>query len=168
MSKEFTSRHPNREQSTILMATKTTKIRSKVRCNCKKYNNNWVDSRTHNKYYAFYISKISTSYSTSLQQKNFSADIQIFDYDLALSMNSSRINQNKESEQSSCLTNNEENVFYLDVDKLLMDDIKQILNDDNDTPDKQYTPFDHNDIDTDSDLKYSEINIKFDKLWILP
>ena len=34
------------------MATKTTKVRSKVRCNCKKCDGNWVDSRTRNKHYA--------------------------------------------------------------------------------------------------------------------
>ena len=40
MPKEFTSRHPNREQLTILMAIKITKVRSKIWYNCKKCDGN--------------------------------------------------------------------------------------------------------------------------------
>ena len=52
----------------------------------------------------------------------------------------------------------------MNVNEPLIDNIKQILNKDDDIPDEQYTSFDHDDIDIDSDLEYSEMNIEFDEL----
>ena len=88
-------------------------------------------------------------------------------YDQFRQVNNIGINQDEESKQSSYLTSDEEGVPHLDVDEPLIDDIKQVLNKDDDTPVEQYTPFDHDDIDTNSDLEYPEMNIKFDELWIL-
>ncbi|CAG8720952.1 10811_t:CDS:2 [Funneliformis caledonium] len=71
MSKEFTSKHPNREQLTILMTTKTIK---------------WH----HIKDLRLRIpsSSISVKYrlvtSKSLQKENLSKNIQMLDHDLAL------------------------------------------------------------------------------------
>ncbi|CAG8458376.1 14900_t:CDS:2 [Funneliformis caledonium] len=134
MSKEFTSRHPNREQLTILMATKITKVRFKVQYNYKKCDGNWVDLRTQKKRHhikdprlripsSFISVKYQPVTSKSLRQENFSKNIHMFNYNLVLfSDDKQHIFDTKpepvikKDEDTISFVNDEEDVSHLDVD----------------------------------------------------
>ena len=52
MRQQTTVGQSKKKQSSIPVASKTTKVRPKVPCNCKKCNGKWTESRMREKYYA--------------------------------------------------------------------------------------------------------------------
>jgi hypothetical protein len=52
MREQTTVSQYKKKQSSIPVASKTTKVRPKVPCNCKKCNGKWTESRTREKHYA--------------------------------------------------------------------------------------------------------------------
>jgi hypothetical protein len=52
MREQTTVGQSKKKQSSIPVASKTTKVRPKVPCNCKKCNGKWTESRTREKHYA--------------------------------------------------------------------------------------------------------------------
>ena len=52
MRQQTTVGQSKKKQSSIPVALKTTKVRPKVPCNCKKCNGKWTESRMREKHYA--------------------------------------------------------------------------------------------------------------------